>query len=572
MATLADLVEVIKETNADALKQRDDQIAGLEMIAEAIEASGLSQEQMLEQARQQAKMLALLESINKGQKVTPSGGKEEGSEDSGIGFLGGVLGLALGGLVGAIAGYAKAWKTMMNAIMPTKLTELAARTMDSLRGFFKTVGDGFGKIISRLKSVFASDGQIGKIGQFFGRIGTAVSDFFKPLTDAFKSMRSTGSAMGTAISKIFAPITSGISKIFGFFRTVGSSLSGFTTMFKGAAKVFSKIFYPLTILMTVFDTVSGAIEGFTEGGIIGGIGGAVKGLFNSLITVPLDMLKGATAWVLDMFGFDKAAEWLSSFSFTDLFNGMIDGIVSFVNSIPEYVGAAFDSAVATVSDWFAGIGNFFSDLFDPVLEFFSGFGIPAIGFDIPLYGPVEFGPWYPFKGEDETPTTGGGATSGTPMTSDPLVAASSPFMDTAAGTTFNGVQITPEQAEAGRSAEAEGTSVELAMARAAAYERLSWWNTGLALAGADPILLLREQEGDSFNMQDLIPQAPSTPDIGTASVDVADAQRGGGAGASNNVAVSAPVINNNNTTVQRAPQPIRNGDPSNARYMIPVSP
>jgi len=569
MATLADVVETIKEANSDALRQRDDQIAGLELIAETIEASGMSQEQMLEQARQQAKMLALLESIDKGQKVKPAGGTEGGGDDQDIGFLGGILGLALGGLVGAIAGYAKAWKAMMKAIMPTKLTELATKTMNSLRGFFKTVGDGFGKIIARLKSVFASDGQIGKIGQFFSKIGTAVSDFFKPLTDAFKSMRSTGSAMGTAISKIFAPITSGISKIFGFFRSVGKSLSGFTTMFSGAAKVFSKIFYPLTILMTVFDTVSGAIEGFMEGGIIGGIGGAIKGLFNSLITVPLDMLKGATAWVLDMFGFDKAAEWLSSFSFTDLFNGMIDGIVGFVKSIPEYVGAAFDSAVATVSDWFAGIGNFFSGLFDPVLDFFAGFGIPAIGFNIPLYGPVEFGPWYPFAGDQETPaeTPPASATSDTAGSVTPA----SPFMDTATGTTFNGVQITPEQAEAGRAAEAEGTSVELAMARAAAYERLSWYNTGLALSGIDPIVLLKEQEGASFNMQDLIPQAPTTPDIGTASVDVADAQRNATGAQSNNVAVSAPVINNNNTTVQRAPQPIRNGDPSNSRYMVPAT-
>jgi len=50
MATLADVVETIKEANSDALRQRDDQIAGLELIAETIEASGMSQEQMLEQA------------------------------------------------------------------------------------------------------------------------------------------------------------------------------------------------------------------------------------------------------------------------------------------------------------------------------------------------------------------------------------------------------------------------------------------------------------------------------------------------------------------------------------------
>ena len=73
---------------------------------------------------------------------------------------------------------------------------------------------------------------------------------------------------------------------------------------------------------TLWDTVKGAIAGFEEGGIVGGISGAIKGFFNSLITAPLDMLKDAVAWVLDLFGFENAAKVLDSFSFTDTFNGL----------------------------------------------------------------------------------------------------------------------------------------------------------------------------------------------------------------------------------------------------------
>ena len=78
--------------------------------------------------------------------------------------------------------------------------------------------------------------------------------------------------------------------------------------------------------MTAYDTIKGALAGFEDEGIIGAIQGAITGLLNSVIGMPLDLLKSVISWLLSKFGMDEASKVLDQFSFTDLISNLIDGL------------------------------------------------------------------------------------------------------------------------------------------------------------------------------------------------------------------------------------------------------
>jgi len=136
--------------------------------------------------------------------------------------------------------------------------------------------------------------------------------------------------------------------------------------------------------------------------------------------------------------------------------------------------------------------------------------------------------------------------------------------------TYNGEEIGKDIYRAGkRAAETGGSAdeVEMAMARAEAYNRLSWWNAAKALAGNDPIELLEEQEGQRINPQDLVPGLGTARESGQSidgnSIAVAD-MRGEGSGSGNNTVVAPTTNNVNNQTVASPRRPARNQDPTAA--------
>lgn len=645
MSTLADVTARLEQINGEGVRQRDDIVAGLELVAEAIENSGMSQEQMLENARHQAKMLELLEGIKNGQKGGTGGDGGDG-ESGNIGLMGGLLGAALGGLTGAIIGYAKAWRDMIKVIMPNKMLEVARNAMNSMRNLFSAIGERFSNFMKRVTDLFKNDGPVGKVGSFFASIGTRIADFFKPITDAIGKMKGTGEGL----SKIFKPISDGFGKVMGFFKTIGSSLSGFGTMFKAVAGIMAKIFYPLTIIMTVYDTVKGAIEGFSEDGIVGGIFGAFEGLVTSLITVPLDMIKSAVSWVAGFFGFENVEQALDSFSFTDIFSSVIDGVKEFVLMIPQYIMQGFnwlgeqmskigdfiyenllapiletfnDLIVEPLGNLFAPLGEWFSGKMRMLMGFLEDFGIPEISFDIPIYGAVTLGPWYPFRQEGsdegttaleaETTTSSVSTQSSTgessesesfrdyirstgsitgmdgeytedmtvvsvsdSTTTDGNYQANDAFLTFNARTgesRYNGEDVSKDVYMAGKMSAMEGgttADIELAMARAEAYNQLSWWNSAKALAGSDPIELLAEQEGQAFTVADLVPGASTGSNIDTDSVAVADANRDAQTGGGNTNVVAPTTNNVNNQTVASPRRSARNQDPTANLAFSPV--
>jgi hypothetical protein len=200
----------------------------------------------------------------------------------------------------------------------------------------------------------------------------------------------------------------------GIFTTIGEHFSKFAGVFKSVATIAEKIFLPVTIVMTIWDTVKGAIEGFEKDGIVGGIAGAIKGFFNSLIFGPIDMIKDATAWVLGMFGFDKAKETLESFSLEKMFSSFVDMIFSPVETFKKIMAK-----------------------FNEFLDSFKGFTIPEFSFTIPIINKkVSIGPFKPF-GEavkQSNDTTSGSTDTGTSSANGQQLSAASVAVASSTGT------------------------------------------------------------------------------------------------------------------------------------------
>lgn len=302
--------------------------------------------------------------------------------------------------------------------------------------------------INFFKGIFGEGSAIAKI---VASIRTAVSNFITPIIEGFKVISESSGTVGKFVSWVKGGLTAvmewfgGIGK---FFSGLGSSLGQFSKIFSAVSGIVSKIAYPLMVVMAVWDTIKGAIAGWEEGGLVGAIGGAIKGLFNSLIGGVLDMIKGAISWIAGALGFEAVEKFLDSFSFSDIFGSFVDAVLfipkkiqEFImspiesmkkigaavmdlwNKIPDIMGQFFDAVmwlpnklfglideyiVQPLSNVFKPVTDFFSQLKEQIFGFFEDFGIPEIGFTIPIIDKkVSIGPFYPFRPEQGSNRVGG---------------------------------------------------------------------------------------------------------------------------------------------------------------------
>ena len=89
-------------------------------------------------------------------------------------------------------------------------------------------------------------------------------------------------------------------------------------------RLAGRLFWPLTLIIGSIGAASESWESFANGDIWGGLEKAVTGFFNSVVTIPLDLIKDGIAWLLKKMGFDEAADVLKDFSFTTEFNKIIE--------------------------------------------------------------------------------------------------------------------------------------------------------------------------------------------------------------------------------------------------------
>lgn len=476
---------------------------------------------------------------------------DSSKKPDGFGLLGGVgtaLAIALGTVAGMIQAQIKAIKfftklfvdgiSKFGTMLETGLVKLSkwfpsiknvlfqiettfVITMQNIREFFLGIGKKAKSIFDSieyfigdtLRKVMKSDVMKSVVGAF-ENVVSGVKSFFAPLTKEFKIIEESSGA----IQKVVQFVQTKIVAFKEFFAEIGAKMSSFGKIFGATAKIVSKLAFPLTVIMTIWDTVKGALEGYEKEGIVGLFSGAIKGLISSLVTAPIDMLKDAVSWILNMFGFDKAAKFLDSFSFDSIMKSFIDAVFHPIDTIKA--------------------------MFETVMKFFENFTIPEMGFTIPIVNKkVSIGPFQPFKSDkpaEAKPDSGSTATASKASTSS--VAPSAP-------TAGKDATSSPTYQKAYDSAIAEGKSPQeaKAIAEKAAPTAGATGATPTAAASA--------------------PQASAANSVYSKSSDNQQAAIDN-QGSSGPITVSAPTINNSSTNKQNiaAPQPVRNDDSGFNRY------
>ena len=89
----------------------------------------------------------------------------------------------------------------------------------------------------------------------------------------------------------------------------------------------------------MFDSITGFIDGFKESEgnnilskFIDGIGGGLGKLIGNLLGIPLDLLKSGVSWIVGAMGFDKAEEFLDSFSFAELIKDLVSAPFNMISN------------------------------------------------------------------------------------------------------------------------------------------------------------------------------------------------------------------------------------------------
>lgn len=229
------------------------------------------------------------------------------------------------------------FKTLLSGegVVGQRITKLFNSIVDIFKFPFEGVIDN---VVKPFRAVFQASEGPSVISRIIGAITrpfTAAVDFvkglIKPITTFFGSEGPIAKAFGV------------IKSAFGIFNEGSALMKGLA----GIGRVIGRLFFPITLIMTAYDTIKGALAGYEDEGIIGAIQGAITGLLNSVIGMPLDLLKSVISWVLGKFGFKNAEKTLDNFSFTDLFSQAIDGVFdlfkNIINGVIELVASAVES-------------------------------------------------------------------------------------------------------------------------------------------------------------------------------------------------------------------------------------
>jgi hypothetical protein len=215
-----------------------------------------------------------------------------------------------------------------------------------------------GKIAQLFKAIarpfmFPFEGFIDNVAKPFRSLFTvgegAISKIFTSVARPFQ-------VVGTFMADLIKPFTTAFNAVKGSFA-IFSEGGALMKILGGLGQTLGRLFFPLTLIMTAYDTVKGAITGFEEDGFLGGIQGAITGLLNSIVGIPLDLLKSAVSWIIGKMGFSNAERMLDSFSFEDIITKAIGGVFnlfkSVVNGLLEAIATAV-SALPLVPD---SVGN-----------------------------------------------------------------------------------------------------------------------------------------------------------------------------------------------------------------------
>lgn len=315
------------------------------------------------------------------------------SQTDGNRMLGQVIGAILGGVIGNLIGGPG------GAAIGAAIGFLCGDVMGLIMNGFQTgvwdytaIGSGIGTAIGAAIGLIAggpAGGLIGAaIGLLIGYIGGALVDGFKNGNwDVEGLSTAIGGGVGAAIGFIVGgPAGAAIGAVIGYlvvwlvnkFATADWSAVGdaFTQGLFGQGGLFG---WSTTIFSWAGDFFETAIEAFKNKdwasfgiaileGIMAGLLGAVM-----FIIEPIARLFDAIVEAIcEIFGIHSPAETMKPLGANILF-GLLEGILSVMSSIPEYIASAGNALITAIGNWFVGIGakvtNWFSDAKNSISTF-----------------------------------------------------------------------------------------------------------------------------------------------------------------------------------------------------------
>jgi len=248
-----------------------------------------------------------------------------------------------------------------------KITKPVKNFINGLRG----VGESTSKIAKTMKSFFGAFKVIGRFVAFPLTVVMGLIDSFKGARDnmegrvgAFDKILSgaIGAIAGLIKGLILVPIDllkSGISwvaKKLGFenFANLLDSFSFADSFMEFTSRLTDGFIY------TFRNAIDSIMKPFEDGVDLGSIFEFVVTLPYKIVTSLLDLTKSAVGSLLGLFGATDAEEALGSFSFTDMF----DSLIQFVKELPTRLANAllsfFEDPIGAIKDGLQIAGNFAS--------------------------------------------------------------------------------------------------------------------------------------------------------------------------------------------------------------------
>lgn len=247
----------------------------------------------------------------------------------------------LGGITKSIDGLKASWTKAINNIRSGVSTRIS--------GLATILGNFFDNI--KAKFIISPDSALGKaiakITPLFTRVKTSLGALIAPFTAVADMLSESGK--GT--------IGSAANKLRFWFNSISTKITRLGGIIPKIASVVGKVFAPIAIIQTAWETITQTIEGYKEDGIIGGLEGAITGFFTTLITVPVDLVKDATAWLLEKVGLitPETEESIKDFSFTELFKDIVSAIFDKIKLAIDWIKTLFTDPVTAIKTLFEGV-------------------------------------------------------------------------------------------------------------------------------------------------------------------------------------------------------------------------
>ena len=263
-----------------------------------------------------------------------------------FGGIAAALGVASGSLVAWTTGVTKAGKAITSFV--GKLVGISqsgkfAKISAGLDSALKSVKGWNSKILDVLKA---------GVGKLTGAVNAIKnSKFVTTIGNWFDEIKTLGSKVASKF-KAFSKTSGTINNT---FKMIKGSLSAFGAIFNTMSKLATKVFWPISIILASFTAIKDSFQQFADGDILGGLKTVVTTLVDELFAKPLDMVKNAIAWVIGKLGFDETSDAIKSFSFSDLWKTMMDGLFKGISAAIDWVILLFKDPLAAFKNLWEGM-------------------------------------------------------------------------------------------------------------------------------------------------------------------------------------------------------------------------